>query len=42
MEVIGGSLMIGIGVLVFTRHLTILNAWLNELPLFRAMADRFL
>jgi|SRR5579863_206249 len=41
-EVIGGSLMIVVGALVFTRHLTILNSWLNDIPLFRSMADRFL
>jgi cytochrome c-type biogenesis protein len=42
MEVMGGSLMIGVGVLIFTRHLTILNAWLNDIPFVRAMAERFL
>lgn len=42
MELIGGSLLVVIGVLIFTRQLTVLNSWLNEVPLFRAIAERFL
>jgi cytochrome c-type biogenesis protein len=41
-EVVGGVLMIAIGTLVFTRHLTVLNSWLNGLPVFRSMAEQFL
>ena len=41
-EIAGGSLMVAIGVLVFTRHLTLLNAWLNEIPLLRGIAEHFL
>jgi cytochrome c-type biogenesis protein len=39
-EVIGGSLMIIVGSLVFSRHLTILNAWLNNITFIRELAER--
>jgi len=42
MEVVGGVLMIGIGVLIFTRHLTVLSSWLNGIPMFQSMAEKFL
>jgi cytochrome c-type biogenesis protein len=41
-EIVGGALMVAIGVLVFTRHLTLLNSWLNDIPLLRSLAERFL
>jgi cytochrome c-type biogenesis protein len=41
-ELAGGTLMIAVGILVFTRHLTVVNAWLNDIPVFRSMAERFL
>ena len=40
---IGSSLtMIAVGLLVFTGHLILLNKWLNNIPFFRWMAERFL
>jgi cytochrome c-type biogenesis protein len=41
-EIAGGALMVAIGVLVFTRHLTLVNSWLNDIPFFRSIAERFL
>jgi len=41
-EFAAGSLMIAVGVLVFTHHLTMVNAWLNDIPVFRNMAEHFL
>jgi cytochrome c-type biogenesis protein len=41
-EVTGGALMIVIGVLVFSRHLTLLNSWLSDIPALRDLAERFL
>ena len=41
-EAVGVVLMIAIGTLVFTRHLTVLNAWLADMPVFRSMAEQFL
>jgi cytochrome c-type biogenesis protein len=41
-EVISGSLMIVVGILVFTRHLTTINSWLNDIPFVRRAADLFL
>jgi cytochrome c-type biogenesis protein len=37
-EVISGVLLICIGSLVFTRHFSLINGWLNQIPLFRNMA----
>ena len=42
MELIGGSLMITVGALVFTRHLSIINSWVNDVPLFRWTAEHLL
>ena len=42
MEVVGGTLMIAIGLLIFTRHLTVLSSWLNSLPMFQSMAEKLL
>jgi len=41
-EVVSGVLLIAIGVLVFTRHFTIINSWLNHFSFFRTMAEKFL
>lgn len=41
-EVASGVLLIGIGILIFTRHFTLVATWLNKMPLFRSMADKFL
>jgi len=41
-ELAAGTLMIAIGVLVFTRHLTLVNAWLSDVPFMRSLAERFL
>ena len=41
-EVLSGVLLIAIGALVFTRHFTIINAWMNRIPFFREMAEKFL
>ena len=41
-EVLSGVLLIAIGALVFTRHFTIINAWMNRIPFFRTMAEKFL
>jgi cytochrome c-type biogenesis protein len=41
-EVVGGCLLILIGTLVFTRHLTLVNSWLNNLPFVQTMAEHFL
>jgi len=42
LEVASGILLIAIGLLIFTRHFALLNAWLNRLPFFRDLAERFL
>ena len=42
MELVGGSLMIAVGGLVFTRHLTIINSWVNDIPFFRWTAEHLL
>src|SRR5437588_777984 len=41
-EVLSGVLLIAIGALVFTRHFTLINAWMNRIPFFRTMAEKFL
>jgi len=41
-EFAAGTLMIAVGVLVLTRHLTVVNAWLSGIPFFRSMAEHFL
>jgi len=42
LEIGSGLTMIAIGLLVFTGHLVLLNEWLNSIPLFRWMAEKFL
>jgi cytochrome c-type biogenesis protein len=41
-ERVAGTLMIAVGVLVLTRHLTVVNVWLSDIPIFRSMAEHFL
>jgi cytochrome c-type biogenesis protein len=42
LEIISGVVMIAVGVLVFMRHFTIINSWMNQIPLFRHMSEKFL
>ena len=42
LEVVSGIVMIAVGSLIFAGHLGILNTWLNRIPFFRHMAERFL
>jgi len=41
-EVASGVLLIAIGVLVFANKFTLINVFLSRIPLFRAMAEKFL
>jgi hypothetical protein len=41
-EVFSGVLLIVGGGLVFTRHLVLLNSWLNHISFFRSMTEKFL
>src|SRR5947207_2033693 len=36
------ALLSAIGALVFTRHFALINAWMNRIPFFRTMAEKFL
>lgn len=42
LEVISGGMLVAMGVLIFTRHFAAINALMNRVPFFRAMAERFL
>ena len=42
LELISGSLLILVGLLVFTRHFALINSWLNSVPLFRTLGEKFL
>jgi cytochrome c-type biogenesis protein len=42
LEVSSGAVMIAVGLLIFTGHLVLLNAWMNKIPFFRWIAERFL
>ncbi|HEY4840112.1 MAG TPA: cytochrome c biogenesis protein CcdA [Candidatus Acidoferrales bacterium] len=42
LEIVSGAVMIAVGVLVFTRHFTIINSWMNQIPLFRHLSEKFL
>jgi cytochrome c-type biogenesis protein len=42
LEIGSGVVMVAVGVLIFTGHLTLLNIWMNKIPFFRSMAQRFL
>ena len=41
-EFAAGTLMIAAGILVLTRHLTVVNTWLSDIPIFRSLAEYFL
>jgi cytochrome c-type biogenesis protein len=41
-EVISGVLMIAIGILMYRHQFTYIAAWLNKVPIFRAISERFL
>ncbi len=41
-EVVSGALMIAAGTLIFTRHFSILNAWMSHIPLLSYIQQRFL
>jgi cytochrome c-type biogenesis protein len=41
-ELAGGALLIIAGALVFTRQFTVINSWLNQLPVVQSFAERFL
>jgi len=40
--VISGVLMIAIGILMYRHQFTYIAAWLNKVPIFRAISERFL
>jgi cytochrome c-type biogenesis protein len=42
LQVVSGVLLVIIGVLIFTRHFVLLSSWLNQIPLFRSLAETFL
>lgn len=41
-ELVAGTLMTAMGILVFTRHLTLLSSWLTDIPAFRSVTEHFL
>jgi len=41
-EIASGAVMIAVGILVFNGRLIVLNGWLNNVPFFRWIAERFL
>ena len=41
-EMASGIVMVGLGVLIFTQRFAQLNAWMNDIPVFRRLAERFL
>src|SRR3982750_2295219 len=41
-EVISGVLMIAIGILMYRHQFTYIAAWLNKVPIFRVISERFL
>ena len=42
LEIASGTLLIVAGVMIFTRHFALINSWLNSIPLFRSIAEKFL
>ena len=42
LEIGSGTVMIAVGVLIFTGHLIILNNWLDKVSFFHWIAERFL
>ena len=41
-EVASGIVMAGLGVLIFTQRFALLNTWMNDIPVFRHLSERFL
>jgi cytochrome c-type biogenesis protein len=41
-EVVSGALLIAVGILIFTRHFSLLNSWMNRIPFLRHLAEKFL
>jgi cytochrome c-type biogenesis protein len=41
-EVASGLVMVALGALIFTQRFTVLNSWMNGIPLFRHLSERFL
>jgi cytochrome c-type biogenesis protein len=41
-EAVSGALLIAVGVLIFTRHFSLLNSWMNRIPFFRHLGEKFL
>jgi cytochrome c-type biogenesis protein len=41
-ELAGGTLLIIAGALVFTRQFSLINSWLNQLPMIQSFEERFL
>jgi cytochrome c-type biogenesis protein len=42
LELATGGLLMVVGVLILTRHFTLINSWMNQIPFFRIMAEKFL
>ena len=42
LEIASGTLLIIVGVMIFTRHFAVINSWMNDIPLFRNLAEKFL
>lgn len=42
LEIVSGTLLVVVGVMIFTRHFALINSWMNNIPLFRSMAEKFL
>jgi cytochrome c-type biogenesis protein len=42
LELVSGSLLVVVGLLIFTRHFALINSWLNNIPLFRSLGEKFL
>lgn len=42
LEVGSGVVMVAAGILIFSGHLIMLNNWMNKIPLFQWMAEKFL
>lgn len=41
-EIASGLVMVALGVLILTERFTVLNTWMNEVPLLRHLSERFL
>ena len=42
LELASGGMLMVIGVLILTHHFTLINSWMNHIPFFHNMAERFL